>query len=495
MKNKQMRITIDGPSNTGKTMLAWKIAEFLKLCGVAGENITFFNDNAEQISDPAEIETRINSGLSRDMWQHTDFAIVERAIAPSGSAMGDAWAAKPEVYSPVFRNMTHVDMEMGRWQPMRISYPGSEWSSAEVMECHYGLGREINVQSMTAEQVATAGLSEDGVVRDLQDVRDQLHARGLEPTTLQDVREWLNSTGKVVPAVSVSTIYAMRDNWDALRLQLTTLGEPMSEGALSIARTVLWGNALSFDQALRRTPLGHTWAEPLVEEGLSSMLRYAGMMGQLKEAALHPELTIADGEAAVSYSGTVLGHPVSIPARRLHSYGNYTPEELAKYKPQVHPTTGETREQMYERSAAGREAKMNDDGQVGISFKGLPRDLVFDPRCGVRWYTEEELAKEGMRYPNVLEFKHSGARLMPNVTEPTTQPGAQIVRGGDGAVLMTWVPTDAPSDGKAPDPALEPRREERDSALNQRLHEAARNLGNITELGISGRVELPKLED
>jgi hypothetical protein len=414
-KKKAMRITIDGYANTGKTLLAWKIAEFLKLHGVDGANITFFNDNVEQLTeDPIELERILNDATSRDMWKDMEVALVERT--PPRLAK---WAAKPETYSPVLMSNDHINLEMGR------------------------------------------------------------NKRTLDPA-----------------------------------------------------------------------------------RSLASMMGFADEMARLKEAALHPELTIADGEAAVSYSGTVLGHPVSIPARRLHSYGNYTPEELAKYKPQVHPTTGETREQMYERSAAGREAKMTEDGQVGISFKGLPRDLVFDPRCGVRWYTEEELAKEGMRYPNALEFKHSGARLMPNVTEPTTQPGAeifnpaprdayfsgiqdismqapreelsmkaeytfplyegsparplkydpanpvlgtksgdgsvvghQVVRGGDGAVLMTWVPTDAPSDGKAPDPALEPRREERDSALNQRLHEAARNLGNITELGISGRVELPKSED
>jgi hypothetical protein len=624
MKNKQMRITIDGPSNTGKTLLAWKIAEFLQTCGVSGENITFFNDNAEQINDPLEIERRLNSGLSGGMWQHTDFAIVERAVAPSRSAMGQAWAAKPEVYSPVFRNTAHVNLEMGRTPEHYTSPPlAEELKSAmerlnlregtqkafieqiltgahlpgavavntaanllthkpvldmianadgrkegneardEILDTFLGLGalRAIDAGPFTkvdplmrfgginrimadpelkarvieyleqsspfdlessfdpskAVHVSTlADLADEG--REEALVRTELSERGLIPTTLAEVREWLGATGKVAPTVRLSTVYTMRAGWDKLRLELAINSGDMSDAALDIAKTVFWSGALAFDQKLQRN-----------------------------EAAMS------------SHCGTVLGTPLG----RNNGDHNGELETGYKYQREIHPVTGETRDQMLMRAQPFvKTAHVRE--HVLLDYSDLPRDLVFDQQCGVRWQTEEELARIGMRYPNVLEFKHQGVRLMPNLTEPTTQPGKeivnakpsysrngvadvssgedlsmkkeykfpvypheQVVRGADGEVLKTWVPTprgmnrvfasiddqafierpDHPLDPlldvvfTPPDssfqttPEMEARRALRNTLLSEQLSDAATNLGKIADVSSSGQVQLPKTDE
>lgn len=118
-KNSGIRITIDGQCNIGKTLIAWKIAEFLKLCGVEDTNISFFNDNMMEMPDPVAVEKMLNSALSGGMWKDMEFAFVERNVPRlflvDGGVEGSSdWRAKPEKYVPTFQGPTHIQMEMGR---------------------------------------------------------------------------------------------------------------------------------------------------------------------------------------------------------------------------------------------------------------------------------------------------------------------------------------------------------------------------------------------
>lgn len=99
------------------------------------------------------------------------------------------------------------------------------------------------------------------------------------------------------------------------------------------------------------------------------------------------------------------------------------------YTLQVHPQTGETREQMLERVRSLYVAT-GAEGIVGLDINNLPVDLVFDPQCGVRWKTDDEM--------KLVQ------RDVDKLFETAQTPGVQIVRGADGEVLKVFVPTKYP---------------------------------------------------
>lgn len=548
MKNKQMRITIDGPSNTGKTMLAWKIAEFLQTCGVSGDNIAFFNDNGTQINDPAEIERRLNSALSGGMWQHTDFAIVERAVAPSRSPIGDAWAAKPEVYSPIFRNMTHVNLEMGRTPEQATP----TLADRDYVNKWVAPGVDFDPQSGPAVKL-NEGESERFVLgmdtpapptEALKRAMERLNLRkGTQKAFIEQILRAekpgavaVNSAAGLLPHKPLDEMTTEAegrkagDEGDEILDTFIGLGKlrainagPYSKvdplmrfGGINriMADPELKARVIeyleqsspfdlesSFDPSKAVPVDGTVHSDSDVSQSLATMLVFADQMAGLKNQAVH--------------CGTVLGTPLG----RNNGDHNGELETGYKYQREIHPVTGETRDQMLMRAEPFIKA-ITVRGHVLLDYSGLPRDLVFDQQCGVRWQTEEELARIGMRYPNVLEFKYNGVRLMPNLTEPTTQPGVQVVRSASGEVLQTFVPTrqiieesrlqatprgmtrvfeaydDAGlwPDGKAP-PELEARRVERSNALGLKLSDAATNLGKIADVSSSGQVELPKTDE
>lgn len=558
MKNKQMRITIDGPSNTGKTMLAWKIAEFLKLSGVAEENITFFNDNATQLDDPIEVERMLNSALSGGMWQHTDFAFVERIVAPSHSAMGETWAAKPEHYSPVFRSQSHINNEMGR-TPAHYATAPLDREYVNTWE------KPVSVMKLNEEESERFILGMDTPAPPTEALKSAMERLNLRPATknafiarLNAGAVALNSAANLLTHKPVLDMIADADGrkegnevrdeildtfvgLGALRvidagpfskvdplMRFGGINRIMADPELKarvieyLEQSSPFDLESSFDPSKAVPVDGTVHSDSDVSQSLATMLVFADQMAGLKNQAVH--------------CGTVLGTPLG----QNNGDHNGELETGYKYQRQIHPVTGETRDQMLVRAQPFIKAVTVRE-HVLLDYSDLPRDLVFDQQCGVRWQTEEELARIGMRYPNVLEFKHQGVRLMPNLTEPTTQPGLrmkdeykfpvypreQVVRGAEGEVLKTWVPTprgmnrvfasiddqafierpDHPLDPlldvvfTPPDssfqttPEMEARRALRNTLLSEQLSNAATNLSKIADVSSSGQVELPKADE
>jgi hypothetical protein len=113
----------------------------------------------------------------------------------------------------------------------------------------------------------------------------------------------------------------------------------------------------------------------------------------------------------------------------------FTPEggwpadfDVAPYRQQIHPITGETLNQMADRAQPFIKTK-NLGEHVALDYSDLPADLMFDPKCGVRWKTTAEMAETQAEVDRIFDAVQDGT--------------AQIVRDGTGEVMMVFLPTPA----------------------------------------------------
>lgn len=413
MRKKEIRITIDGPCFAGKTLLAHAFSEFLRQNGVEDSQISFFNDGMPAEADRDQI---LQNALANGIFKETEFAFVERVVPRSSSVAGQtAWSAKPEKYSTVFVNFDHINMEMGRFEPPKFNMPG-HWPSRR-----------------------------DGTLvpnRALVKVVDTLRLRkGTREILGQQLQhgEAVNSAAALLPHKPVTDM--IRDA--EIRQEA---GEQLDEGILNFLELAeafgTYNEATSkIDPLFRFGGLNKVMADPELRKQAIAYLQAKHPIDL--EAPISTEYLdrLVEGlaeprpESEANFGGVVLGHPSKNPepdqasvrtvepdlpvlcAKLWQNNGDHNGELESgyKYRMQIHPRTGETRDQMVVRATPFIKQR-EVDGQLFMDYSNLPEDLVFDPQCGVRWYTQEELAVEGKRYASALEFKHHGLRVVPNLT-------------------------------------------------------------------------------
>jgi hypothetical protein len=105
-----------------------------------------------------------------------------------------------------------------------------------------------------------------------------------------------------------------------------------------------------------------------------------------------------EGGWPAEFGGTVLGHPLG----QDNGDHNGELESGFKYQMQIHPLTGETRNQMLVRTHPFiRTAHLG--GHLALDYSNLPVDLVFDEQCGVRWKTEAEMLQTQQEVDTIFE--------------------------------------------------------------------------------------------
>jgi hypothetical protein len=548
---KGIRITIDGASHTGKTLLAYAFSEFLRQNSVEDEQISFFNDGMPPREECQQIlENAIANGVFKD----TEFVFVERAVGRlylvgAGIEGTERWQARPTKYSPIHQNAAHVDMEMGCWQPTRITYPGStldlgvaqaeasasdaprDFSSAEVMERHYGLGsaklpaelrlrpstraileqaRQANPDALNAsaallphktrdEMVAEGQVRLSGDAHQDQSVKNFLEiaqaAEDDEPpvgTTLtqemsksivrrkyakQHMLDMQNKSSEVQEYLQLQEFkcQALLDEMLKEPALVSLLGEfrigtvhlippPAQESYLGYRKREFEDNDTlpQLDVFISRwdrqpvTPSDvvriYTALKPKFPEiHLNRKIQNAGISGAhvsgstpLFDPKAHSQLTRAGREALQAmtsqqaresspiletlpeFGGVVLGHPLG----QDNGDHNGELESGFKYQMQIHPLTGETREQMLVRAQSFIRGVHIGGGEMAFDYSNLPVDLVFDNQCGVRWKTNEEMAALQAEADRIFDAVQEGS--------------AQIVRDAFGVVTNVFVPSKLP---------------------------------------------------
>ncbi|BDD79600.1 hypothetical protein [Burkholderia phage FLC9] len=96
------------------------------------------------------------------------------------------------------------------------------------------------------------------------------------------------------------------------------------------------------------------------------------------------------------------------------------------YQQQIHPLTGETRDQMLLRAQPYIKTKSLGE-HMALDYSDLPADLIFDRKCGIRWRTQEEM----------VELQ----KLVDRFFEAAQNPDSRIVRGANDEVLNVFAPT------------------------------------------------------
>lgn len=380
---KEIRITIDGVCNSGKTLLAWAFADFLRQNGVEDAQIAFFNDG---MAPPEEMPRIIENAIANGVFKETEFAFVERSVpahflTPGMFLIESGWRAKPEKYSPVFYSRGHVDMEMGRGQPMTDE--PHDFSTAEVMERHYGLG--------SAKLPAALHLRPS--TREILEQARQANPDALNPSAALLPHKTRDEMIAEAEARLKGDDYADRSVQSFLGLAEaakddeqragTPLFDQKAHGALASAGR---------DALLTMTSQQVRESSPILET-LEDITKNHFAVRATDARAFRPE-----GGWPAEFGGTVLGHPLG----QDNGDHNGELESGFKYQQQIHPLTGETREQMLVRAQPFiRTAHLG--GHLALDYSNLPVDLVFDKQCGVRWKTEAEMLQTQQEVDTIFE--------------------------------------------------------------------------------------------
>jgi hypothetical protein len=382
---KEIRITIDGFCGTGKTLLAFAFADFLKQNGIEDAQITFLNDSGIQFEE-AEGRRIIEEAVAHNFWKDTEFVFVERNtprpfIAEGVSENPRRWKAKPDQYTPIFSNQEHIDYEMGRGQPMTDEPHG--FSTAEVMERHYGLGSaklpaKLRLRPSTREILEQARQANPNALN----ASAALLPHKTRDEMIAEAEARLKGDDYADRSVQSFLGLAEAAKDDELRIG-TPLFDRKTHGALASAG----GDAL-----LTMTSQQVRESSPILET-LEDITKNHFAVRATDARVFRPE-----GGWPAEFGGTVLGHPLG----QDNGDHNGELESGFKYQMQIHPLTGETRNQMLVRARPFiRTAHLG--GHLALDYSNLPVDLVFDEQCGVRWKIEAEMLQTQQEVDTIFE--------------------------------------------------------------------------------------------
>lgn len=425
-KNQGIRITIDGACNTGKTLLMSAFAEFLREKGFT--NITQLCDGGVVLG-PQAIENLALVGqdnLSRyedgSRFCDKQIVFVERMTSRTTK-----WKPMPEFIQGSVRTLpdSQVAFEMTNRveSSVRLRDYGNILEHFEKVCVLFDTDFRKAEGGQLAKEFtfSTSPMAEDGRL-----VVDAFFVRvDHKPVANEDFDRILRVTNdhvyvranRKLQNSSLSGAHASAGTQVALFPKpdmglLMTDNPAVSENGIAISPETL----KLFK--LRKYPNARlNWSEgryPLNVYGrdAGNKIDVLFQFGGLAKVMADPELKTRVIEYLQARYPYDTEYVLEAPAITLHET--------------VHPVTGETHGQMLARMTRACPMQLF-EGVGGIDLLKLPEDLIYEQFIGVRWKNEAELNAQGKRMATVLEFKHQGVRIMPNLTEPTTQPGAAVV--------------------------------------------------------------------
>jgi hypothetical protein len=452
---KGIRITIDGASNTGKTLLAYAFSEFLRQNGAEDEQISFFNDG---MPPREECQRILENAIANGVFKDTEFVFVERNVGrlhlvDAGIEGTARWQAKPKKYLPIHQNAAHVDMEMG------VAYSSSRDNAQRarqeddkpvgtLLSTHLdasAVRRKYAKQHMLDMQNKSSEAQE---YLQLQEIKRQtlLNEMLKEPALVPILGEFRINTVHLIPPLAQESYLGYRkrefeDNdtlpqldvfisrWDrqpVTQQDMVRLYTAFKPGFPEIClNRKLQNSGISGAHVSGSTPLFNLTAHSaLARAGRDALQAMTSQQARASSPILETLDDITRNHFAVratdarafrpeggwpgEFGGTVLGHPLG------HDNGDHNGELESgfKYQMQIHPLTGETREQMLVRAQSFIRGMHIGGGEMAFDYSNLPVDLTFDNQCGVRWKTEAEMAQVQAEVDAVFEQAHDAPLSM-----------------------------------------------------------------------------------
>lgn len=382
---KGIRITIDGAANTGKTLLAYAFSEFLRQNGVEDEQISFFNDGMPPREECQSIlETAIANGVFKD----TEFAFVERQV-------GRPYLVSQENDKPVGTLLsTYLDAGAVRRKYAKQHMFNQMNKDPEVQERMQveEIKRQALLDEMLKDPQLAVLLNEFRIVSvdlllDYQDAflgyrKEVFPDNDALPTIDVFIGRWDN---KPVTTEDVVRLYtALKPQFPEIHLT-----RKLQNSGISGAHAPGYGSTPLFN------PKAHSALTQAGRDALQAMTSE-------QVRASSPIL-----ETLPEFTGIVRGRPWGAD----NGDHNGELESGYIYRQQIHPLTGETRDQMLVRATPYvRTAHLG--GHLAQDYSNLPADLTFDNKCGIRWKTTAEMAQLQAEVDAVFEQAHDAPLTM-----------------------------------------------------------------------------------